>query len=208
MPVNQLEQFRATVRHKSHDAILYYANFTPDLERRIREAEVRPEDASVPHFGMFARPSVALRPPPDRSDPDFGSYYADIDRPDDAFINRLGVLEIPSHLYHLTGYVSPLRNAVSLSDLETFPYPNVNDFTDDHMVAEVDAIHARGRVAFGVIGHIYEDSWQIRGYEEFLIDMMEPSGVVRTHPRSDQGAKPRHGMRRSSRGRRHAGDGR
>ena len=41
------------------------------------------------------------------------------------------------------------------------------------MPEQASRLHARGRVAFGIITHIYEDSWQIRGYEQFLMDMME-----------------------------------
>lgn len=174
MSTSQHDLFQATVGHRSHEGMLYYASFTPDLERRIRNAEgLAAEDDLCAHFGMWARPDVGLRPPPGLEPPDFSAYYRDVPMPEAAFVNRLGVLEVPGPLYHFTGYVSPLRNAETFADLERFPYPDRAAWTADHMADEVRAIHARGQTAVGVVGHIYEDSWQIRGYEEFLVDMIE-----------------------------------
>ena len=38
---------------------------------------------------------------------------------------------------------------------------------------EVTAAHAAGKVVVGGVGHIYETAWQIRGYEQFLMDLVE-----------------------------------
>jgi uroporphyrinogen decarboxylase len=38
---------------------------------------------------------------------------------------------------------------------------------------EVDGAHAAGKVVVGGVGHMYETAWQIRGYEQFLIDLVE-----------------------------------
>ena len=35
--MNQLEIFNATVAHETHEQYLFYANFTPELDRKIRE---------------------------------------------------------------------------------------------------------------------------------------------------------------------------
>jgi hypothetical protein len=35
--LNQLELFKATVSHQSHDSFLFYANFTPEIDRKIRK---------------------------------------------------------------------------------------------------------------------------------------------------------------------------
>ena len=174
MPTCQRDLVQAAVEHRSHDAMLCYASFTPDLERRVRDAEgLAAADDLCAHFGMWARPNVGLRPPAGQAAPDRSAYYRDLPMPEGAFINRLGVLEVPGPLYHFTGYISPLRNARNMADIEGFPYPDPAAWTEDHMADEVRAIHARGQVAVGVVGHIYEDSWQIRGYEAFLIDMIE-----------------------------------
>jgi uroporphyrinogen decarboxylase len=132
--MTQLERFDATVRHEPHGEFLWYADFTPDLARRIRL-----------------------------------KYQLS----DNAFINGLGVLEIPAKFYHFTGYVSPLRNAKAFRDLEQFPYPQAGPFDENGLKEAVAEAHRNGRVAHAGAGHMYEDAWQVRGYEEFLMDMAE-----------------------------------
>jgi uroporphyrinogen decarboxylase len=172
--MTQLERFRATMRHEPHDEFLYYASFTPDLERRAREYfGVRDGEDIRDALGMYNPAMVELRPPPGYSPPDFSGYFEGFDAPSGSFVNPLGVLEIPGSMYHFTSYVSPLRNAARFEDIESFPYPSVREFTGDRMKSEVEKAHDRGMVAGSWIGHMYEDSWQIRGYEEFLVDMIE-----------------------------------
>jgi uroporphyrinogen decarboxylase len=174
MNTSQLDCFRATVAHQPHEGILFYASFTPDLLKRVREACGLDEKADVrEYFGMYAARGVALRAPSDYRGPDFTDYFSGYDIPPGAFINGLGVLEIPGSLYHFTQYVSPLRHASRFEEIEAFPYPHVTGFTPDHMAGLVQEAHGRGRVAEAWVGHMYENSWQVRGYTQFLMDMIE-----------------------------------
>lgn len=174
MPLTQRECFRATVAHEPHEGILFYASFTPDLLRRVREAEGLGERDDVrAHFGMFAPRGLALKAPPDLPKPDFSRYHEGGEVPEGAFINWLGVLEVPGSLYHFTRYVSPLRDAQRLEDLESFPWPRLDGYTADHLPGVVREAHAAGRVAEGWVGHMYENAWQVRGYTQFLMDMIE-----------------------------------
>ena len=171
--MSQLERFRATMEHRPHDEFLFYASFTPDLERRMRaHLGLGPDDSIRERLDMFTPAQIALTPPANAVKPDFSHYFEGYERPADAFINDLGVLNIPSGTYHFTGYVSPLRNAQSFAELEAFSYPTVEGFTESGMAEGVSEAHERGLVAESWIGHMYEDSWQIRGYEGFLEDMM------------------------------------
>jgi uroporphyrinogen decarboxylase len=95
-----------------------------------------------------------------------------MDIPAGAFINRLGVLEIPGSLYHFTHYVSPLRHAERLEEILDFPYPSVDGYLVDHMAEAARQAKAAGRVTCCHLVHMYEDAWQIRGYEPFLMDML------------------------------------
>jgi len=78
---------------------------------------------------------------------------------------------VPGSLYHFTRYVSPLRNAQRFDELKGFPFRSVEGYTTTHMAGEVEDAHRHGRVACCWVGHMYEDAWQIRGYEPFLMDM-------------------------------------
>jgi len=173
MPITQLECFRATVAHQPHDGFLFYADFTPDLERRLRERYGLGSDDSLQrHLGMYTPHNVAPLPPAGPLPrPEFERYFEGVERPPGAFINELGVLEVPGSLYHFTRYVSPLRNAQRFDELKGFPFRSVEGYTTTHMAGEVEDAHRHGRVACCWVGHMYEDAWQIRGYEPFLMDM-------------------------------------
>lgn len=170
--MNELERFRSTLNHEKHEGILYCANFTPEAERRLREHLKLCIDVDLrDYFSFYYAHSIQPTPPENISTPDYSVYYKDMTIPEGSFINQLGVLEIPSGLYHLTGYVSPLRNAEDLREIEKFPYPNVKHHTFDHMKAAVEEAHKRGKPAVTLVGHMYESAWQVRDYETFLMDM-------------------------------------
>lgn len=180
--MNQLELFKATMAHESHGEFLFYANFTPDLENRLRKELAVPDDMSLTkYFGMFERVYVGIVPmdefkekySPENRLNIFGRYFEDVKMQEGSFINGLGVLEIPGSMYHFTRYLSPLRNAKTLAEMEDFPFTDPTEYTGDHMAHVVEKAHSEGLVAACTVGHIYEDSWQIRGYEDFLVDMIE-----------------------------------
>lgn len=176
MSISQLECFRATVAHQHHEGFLFRAGFTPNLERRLREYLKLGEEGSIGgYFGMFAPVGVGLKPPEDQPTPDFSPYYEDIEIPENARITSAGVLHIPGGFYHFVRYVSPLRNATKFEDLESYPWPDNSRHSEEGMSEIVSKAHESGRVATCWVGHMYEDAWQIRGYEQFLTDMIERS---------------------------------
>lgn len=172
--MTQLERFQATVAGERPEGILYTAGFTPDLQKRLIE-HAGTEDLTG-HYGLFSPVHVGPRPPAGWSKPDYSVYYADERLPEGTSIDSDGVAMIPANFYHFWGYHSPLRNATTLEQLEAYPLPPEADWPTDHMPEQVAAAHRAGKVAIGAIGHMYETSWQIRGYEQFLLDMVERPG--------------------------------
>lgn len=168
--MNQLERFRATCAHERPDRILYEASFTPDLERRLAE-RLGTEDF-VGHYGMFDPVAVSPKPPEGHAPPDFRGYFDNANLPEGTTISEDGPAMVPSGFYHFWGYVSPLRNARSLSELEAYPLDQHLDYVTDHMADEVADARAHGKVTRMEVVHMYETAWQIRGYEEFLMDLI------------------------------------
>lgn len=168
-----LESFLATTNHRRPGRILYHAHCTPDLHNRIVK-QIGTEDIST-YYGMADRVELSehLRNMP--AAPDYSVYWkGELEKlPPGTFINGIGVAEIPSGFYHFTGYVSPLRNAASLRDLETYPIPDFSAADSSALKAVVDEAHRAGRIVTAWVGHMYETAWQIRGYEEFLTDMLD-----------------------------------
>jgi uroporphyrinogen decarboxylase len=173
MAITQLDCFKATVAHHKHEGYLFYAEFTSALRKQLREKfKIAEEVILQEYFGMFKPQIVVPKPPENYIQPDFSKYYEGIEIPTNAKIDPIGVLHIPGSMYHFTHFISPLRNAATLSDLESFIYPNADGYTEDHMAAEVETAHSQGKAVASWVGHMYEDSWQIRGYEDFLMDMI------------------------------------
>lgn len=169
-----LSCYRDTVAHRTPRRIPFYASFIKSLQESLRrELGLAPGVNLREHFGMLNPVYVGPTPPAGRQPPDFSRYFAGVPRQPGDFINGLGVLETPGGFHHFTHYTSPLRDAAGMADLEAFPYPSAAGFSEAGMKAAVDAAHARGLVAITWVGHMYEDAWQIRGYEPFLMDMYE-----------------------------------
>lgn len=171
MARTDLENFRATTEHRRPGRILYHAGFTQDLHRRVVE-HIGTNDIGG-HYGFYAASGIPMRRPEGVPAPDYARYWEGYEKPAGSWVNGIGVLEIPSGTYHFTGYVSPLRNATSLKELEEFPLDEMTDWDVSYMPELVRQAHAAGRFTIGSIGHMYETAWQIRGYEEFLMDTLD-----------------------------------
>ncbi|MCL2709230.1 MAG: hypothetical protein FWF03_08965 [Defluviitaleaceae bacterium] len=168
----QLEHFKKTVSREYTGRFLFGCHFIESTRQNFLLRYGLSADTSFAEaFGTFEPVEISLAPPERAEERDFKKYYADDEMPQGAFINRLGVLEIPGSAHHFTRYVSPLRNAKTVGDCRGFPFADHYGWSDGGMSRQVERAHAAGRVASGWAGNQYEDAWQIRGYENFLMDM-------------------------------------
>ena len=76
------------------------------------------------------------------------------------------------------GRRNPLESAVTLADLERFPFPEVDGpYAVDGLAGQVAGLHARGLAAAGntphLGGELFEAAWRLRGLERFLVDLLE-----------------------------------
>jgi uroporphyrinogen decarboxylase len=170
------ELFQTSIRHEPADRFLYYFGSTPPLERKVRDQLGIPSATSLrEHFGCFAPVDVPIDLAPE-GDPglsyDFNAHYEDVKRPEGSFLDENGVLHVPGSMYHFDRMISPLRRADSLEEIDAYPVNAVVERDYGELRARVEEIHASGRVAFARCRHLYEEAWQIRGYENFLADMM------------------------------------
>lgn len=72
---------------------------------------------------------------------------------------------------------NPLANAVSLDELQAFPFPTLD--THYHVAGlseQVEKLHQSGLAAGGNLPHLggelFEAAWRLRGLETFLLDLM------------------------------------
>ncbi|OGO79651.1 MAG: hypothetical protein A2Y21_07025 [Clostridiales bacterium GWC2_40_7] len=171
--ISDLELFKSTIGHEYTGKFLYYAKFTEDLGNRIRKKCGIAENKSIESFFNLYQPlQIAMKPPENAVSPDYSSYYKDIEIPENAYIDEMGVLHLPGSMHHFTEYISPLRNADKFSEIEKYPFADFTNYSDKGMKEAVEAAHLVGRVTYNWVGYVYEESWQIRGYENFLEDMI------------------------------------
>src|SRR3989339_1421902 len=172
MDLSQLELFKATVAHENSGKFLYYLNFAESTADKVRR-ELKLDDNMdlTEYFKIPKAVEISLSCSVNRPESDLSEYYEDIDIPEKAYYDELGVLRLPGSTYHFTHRISPLRKAKSLSEIEKYPYPTPEIIESSDMGRRVEKAHQSGKHTSSFIGQIYEYSWQIRGYEEFLMDM-------------------------------------
>lgn len=171
MPTDR-EVWLDTVAHRRPDRLLYHFSCTPDLERRLKD-HVGGEGDIARHYGCFSSWRMTPRPPEGAEPIDYDRYWHGVELPPGTRIDGRGVARVPAGLYHFIGTVSPLRNATSLAEIEDYPLPDLSTYTADHYPEAVAKARAEGRPTSTWAGHMYEIAWQIRGYEPFLMDMIE-----------------------------------
>lgn len=87
----------------------------------------------------------------------------------------VGQLRSADSEYHFAHIISPLRDAQTIQEIESFPLPDIMaPACWQHLPEEIKKLHMRGLAAVGPGDlTIFETAWQLRGYEEFMIDMLQ-----------------------------------
>ena len=124
------------------------------------------------HFDMDHGQSAGLHPPDGYRAPDYSVYHTDRLSDEHFTIDGNGCGHLGHGFHHFTEYISPLRNAQKFTEIESYPYPENSTWLDDQMRACAKEAHAGGDYAHTFVGHIYENAWQVRGYEPFLMDLL------------------------------------
>ena len=166
-----LDNFLATTSHRRPGRILYHGSFVEDLHKRVVE-HIGTKDIAA-HYGFSRSTGIGPRRPAELPPLDYARYWHGQELPPGTTINGSGVAMVPSGFYHFWGYISPLRQATSLREIEEFPLEDYSRWDFSGLAEQVRAAHQAGRYAQAWVGHMYESAWQIRGYEEFLIDLIE-----------------------------------
>lgn len=164
------ERFLAFARFEEVDRVPRKASYTESLKSKM--TDFLGEDPTS-FFDTDIGVGANLRPPAGYTPTDYSVYFPEYEVGKNGFtIDNNGCGHKASGFEHFTEYISPLRNATSFSELEDYPYPCNEGFLDDQMKTVCSEAHARGDYAAIFVGHMYENAWQVRGYEPFLIDLL------------------------------------
>ncbi len=163
------ERFLAYASFQPVDLIPRSASYVHDLQEKMRAYLGKsPEET----FDMDVGEGASLRPPDGYVPPDYSAYHADMLGKQGFSIDDIGCGHLNHGFYHFTEYISPLRHAQNFRELEQYPYVDKSNWQSDQMEEAAARAHAAGNFAEIFVGHMYEDAWQVRGYEEFLADLL------------------------------------
>ncbi len=164
------ERFLAFANFEQVDRPPRYAGYVPAMREKMTDYLGADPDA---YFDMDIGGGAGLTPPEGFQFPDYSAYHPEYKDGRDGFsIDENGCGHINHGFYHFTEYVSPLRNAASLAEIEAYPVVDNTSFSDEAMRDACIAAHDSGDFAQVFVGHIYENAWQVRGYEPFLTDLL------------------------------------
>ncbi len=166
------ERFLAFANFEKVDRVPRRCSFVPYMKEKILKY-TNGQDPEV-FFDMDGlRGQAGLTPPPDFKKPDYSRYYPDkVNGKDGFYIDGNGCGHQTTGFYHFSEYISPLRNATSFKELEEFPIVSNEGWSDEAMKKVCQETKANGYASFIFVGHMYENAWQVRGYEQFLEDLM------------------------------------
>ncbi len=169
-PMTKRERFLACAGFEQVDRPPRYAGFVPDMRERLAaHLNADPET----YFDMDIGHGAPLMPPENYEPPDYSVYHPEYTVGQYGFtIDENGCGHLNHGFYHFTEYISPLRHATSLAEIEDYPVIDNADFSDRAMRAACEHAHAHGNFANVFVGHMYENAWQVRGHEPFLLDLL------------------------------------
>ena len=165
--MNARERYPAFANFKSVDRVPQRAQFAPELRESFKRVTGQ---EPVEHFDMDNYMGHGLRPPDGFIFPDYTAYHPGRKHRENGFtIDSIGVRHVFRGFHHFMGYVSPLRNARRIEASELYPIVSNETWLDDKMRAAGVEVCATERLATIFVGHImYENAWQVRGYEAFF----------------------------------------
>ncbi len=164
------ERFLAFANFKPVDRVPRYAGFTKSLQP-IMTKYLGKEPGT--YFDMDTGRGAGLRAPEGFKFPDYSVYHPGRVNGKDGFtIDGNGCGHLEHGFYHFTEYISPLRKAEKIEEIEAYPLVSNKTWLDDKMVQACKEAHEQGNYAQVFVGHMYENAWQVRGYEEFLVDLV------------------------------------
>ncbi len=91
-----------------------------------------------------------------------------------ASITEWGVGHVRGSEYHFVSFVHPLQGAASADDVASYPFPTFDEeWRVERLKKQIDDDHAHGLCVGGMAAStIFEISWQLRGMELLLQDLI------------------------------------
>ncbi|MGB9594939.1 MAG: uroporphyrinogen decarboxylase family protein [Candidatus Poribacteria bacterium] len=172
MAMTRRENCLAVMNRDNPEWIIYHISYTPDLDKRVRE-NLKVADSVYQH--NFPGASISAPYQPSGKKRDFSKYYEDIELPEGAYIDGMGIGHIPSSKYHFDKFIFPMRNFTDPIEVEEYPWPDEPPYDEEYLKALklcADNFKAQDLIAVANIGSIFEMAWYLRGMDNLLADFV------------------------------------
>ena len=167
--MNPRERVLTALAGSVPDRVPKTMSLCPSQMVRFRQETGR-DDPHI-YFGMEVR---TVDPLPARNSADFGRYLGEV--PPGARVDDWGIAWIRGD-FHFERMIHPLRDASSVQDTLTYPYPNL--VAEERFVDYADRIkqvHAQGFAVtancMAVGGTVFWPAYKLRGMEAILVDLV------------------------------------
>lgn len=168
---------RALSRQKP-DRIPFAFEFSPVLVKIFQEKEKTTLN-ELEYYNFDLR-HVRIKPTNKKTD--WKKYYKGKDLPEETEFDEFGVANVPGsgkESYHFKHIISPLSNVNSLKEIEEYTFPDImEDYRWIGIDEEVKKIHEKGYAAMASGGTFFEQSWNLRGYEQTLADFASDGKIT------------------------------
>ena len=172
--MNPRQRIQAVLRHEQPDRVPKMVNFYSTEFARF------PGVTGEELFDTEIR-FVSVQEPVEQTS--FLRYLHSL--PQDVYVGTKHILKT----YHDWGYHPEIERDARLSDVETVahiataPFPDfIQRVNPQRLKKEVDALHARGYAVMAspphLGGELFETAWRLRGFEQFLIDLITNPPLV------------------------------
>lgn len=169
--MSSLEKVRIALSHRSPDRVprLLYEEvigYTPPIERLLRErcAPQSPRD----YFRMDIT-SVTVQPTR-LSRSRFSPWLAP--EAEMAQVDEWGIWWRGGGFHHFARIESPLRNVRELSEIQQYPWPDLDQpYRYNGVRQRIEELHRHGFAVATYAGSVFEQAWFLRGLEQLMVDM-------------------------------------
>jgi uroporphyrinogen decarboxylase len=87
-------------------------------------------------------------------------------------VDEWGVWWKKGNYYHYAHIQSPLRLCASLSEVQSYPLPDLDEpYRVEGLRERIDRLHEDGFAVASFVGSVFEQSWYLRGLDQLMIDM-------------------------------------
>lgn len=180
MNMTQRERVLITSRRQTPDRVpkwIDYESFAPGLMEIFRQktGSRQPED-----FFNYDVRQVRFKPPVHRHELE---RYIPAKNPENAEVDWDwgNIFVLGDHKNVAVTVHHALGEAEAVEDFEAYPMPDfLEKYRWNHVRDEVDELHGRDLAVMGAMSMtLFEVAWGVRGFENFLVDMLENKEMAR-----------------------------